>query len=85
MVHIVHIVQIVPQRSVLGPRLFVLYKADLAQVVNKGSAVAEMGDRGHNRHGLKIGNCAAVGEGELGPHLTQCRLDRGLPPYKVAT
>ena len=23
--------------------------------------------------------------GELGPHLTQCRVDRGLPPYKVAS
>jgi len=25
--------------------------------VNKSSAVAEMGDRGHNRHGPKIGGC----------------------------
>jgi len=32
---------------------------------------------GHNRHGLKIG--------ELGPHLTQCRLGWGLPPYQVAS
>jgi len=23
--------------------------------------------------------------GELGRHLTQCRLDRGLPPYQVAS
>jgi len=23
--------------------------------------------------------------GELGPHLTQCRLGRGLPPYQVAS
>jgi len=27
----------------------------------------------------------AVGEGELGLHLKQCRLGRGLPPYKVAS
>jgi len=29
--------------------------------------------------------CAALGEGELGPHLTQCRVTRGLPPYQVAS
>jgi len=28
--------------------------------INKTSAVAEMGDRGHNRHGLKRGGGAAV-------------------------
>jgi len=27
---------------------------------------------GHNRHGPKAGGCALL-EGELGPHLTQCR------------
>jgi len=32
---------------------------------------------GHNRHGPKIGGCALLG-GELGPHLTQCRLGPGL-------
>jgi len=33
----------------------------------------------------KMGGCAHLGEGELGPHLTQCRvgLDRGLPPCQV--
>jgi len=35
-----------------------LYKrSDLNQ--NKSSAVAEMGDRGHNRHGPKRGGCCA--------------------------
>jgi len=26
-----------------------------------------------------------VGEGELGPHLAQCGLGRGLPPYQVTS
>jgi len=29
---------------------------------------------GHNGHWQKIGGCAPLGERELGPHLTQCRL-----------
>jgi len=33
---------------------------------------------GHNRHGPTIGG-SLFGEGELGPHVTQCRLVRGLP------
>jgi len=59
-------------------------------VTNKSSAVnlAEMGDRGLNRHGPKILKLWAVppflSEGELGPHLTQCRLSQSLPPYQVA-
>jgi len=45
------------------------------------SAVAEMGDRGHNRHGPKRGGAAvSLSQGELGPRLTQCGLDRGLLP-----
>ena len=27
----------------------------------------------------------SVGMGALGPHLAQCRLGRGLPPYQVAS
>jgi len=34
--------------------------------------MAEMGDRGHNRHGPKTGDRAPF-RGELGPHLTQRR------------
>jgi len=38
---------------------------------------------GHNRHGRKDGGCCVpLAEGELGLHLTQCVLDRGLPPYE---
>jgi len=44
-----------------------------------------MGHRGHNRHGPKRGGCCAPFDGELGPRLTQRRLGRGLPPYKVAS
>jgi len=54
--------------------------------VNKSSAVAEVGDLSHNRHGPKrVGGCCApfAGGGELGPHLTQCGQGRGLPPYQV--
>ena len=53
---------------------------------NKSSAVAEMGDRGHNRHGPKRGGVAVpISRGELGPRLTQCGLGRGLFPYQVAS
>jgi len=53
---------------------------------NKSSAVAEMGDRGHNRHGpKKRGRCCAPFAGELGPRLTQCGLGRGLLPCQVAS
>jgi len=34
---------------------------------------------GRNRYGPKIGGCAPLGEGELGPHLTQCC--QGRPAY----
>jgi len=33
--------------------------------------------------GRKVGAAVPLSVGELGPHLTQCRLDRGLPPYQV--
>jgi len=50
----------------------------------KSSAVAEIGNRlatidmGRTKSG---GRCAHFRGEELGPHLTQCRLSRGLPPY----
>jgi len=39
---------------------------------------------GHNRHGPKIGGCAPLGQGELGPHLTQSGRGRGLPLCQVS-
>ena len=45
---------------------------------NKSSAVAEMGDRGHNRHGPKRGR-------ELRPRIVQCGLGRGLLPFQAAS
>jgi len=35
--------------------------------------------------GRKVGGCALFWRGELGPLLTQCRLEGGLPPYEVAS
>jgi len=52
---------------------------------NKSLAVAEMGDRlATVDMGRKVGAAVALSVEELGPHLTQCRLGRGLPPYQVA-
>ena len=62
-----------------------LEEVDNSGVLNKSSAVAEMGDRGHNRHDAKTGGCAPFRCGELRPHLTQRRLGLGLPPYQVAS
>jgi len=50
---------------------------------HKSSAVAEMGDCGHNTHGPKGGGYCTPFAGELRPHLTQRRLGRGLAPYQV--
>jgi len=41
----------------------------LQMVAQKSSAVAEMGDRGHNRHGPKRGGLLCSFRGELGPRL----------------
>ena len=58
----------------------------LGDCLYKSSAVAEMGDRGHNRHAPQRGGCCAPFAGELGPRLTQCGLGRRLLiPYQVAS
>jgi len=52
--------------------------------VNKCST--EMGDRlATIDMGRKEGAAVPLSGGELGPHLTQCRLGRGLPTYQVAS
>jgi len=41
---------------------------------------------GHNTHGPKsVGLLCPFPWGELGPHLTQCGLDRGLSLHQVAS
>jgi len=35
--------------------------------------------------GRKVGAVLSLSVGELGPHLTQCRMSRGIPPYQVAS
>jgi len=57
-------------------RLYRLLKQELSSSWD-GRAFAR------NRHGPKSWGCCAP-IGELGSHLTQCRLGRGLPPYPVA-
>jgi len=54
---------------------------------NKSSAVTEMGDRlATIDMGRKVGGMLCPFPwGEVVPHLTQCGLHRGLPPYHVAS
>jgi len=54
-------------------------------IQKKSSAVAEMGDRGHNRHGPKRWGLLCPFRAELGPRLIQCGLGRGLLPHQVAS
>jgi len=52
----------------------------------KSSAVAEMGMHlATVDMSLKLGGCCVPFRGELSSHLTQCVLDRCLPPYQVAS
>jgi len=48
----------------------------------KSSAVAEIDDCLAT---IDMGCSAPFRGGGLGPHLTQCHLGRGLPPYQVAS
>ena len=61
-----HVVQTVKEaESWLKPHL--LANLTILPILNKSSAVAEMSDRGHNRHGPKKGGYCAPFAGELGP------------------
>jgi len=54
--------------------------------MNKSSAVAETDDRARAKWAEKWGWAAVpLSVGELGPHLTQYRLGRGIPPYQVVS
>jgi len=58
-----------------------------AEIMNRCLAVAEIGDRlatidMSKKWGLL---CLLFRDGELGAHLTQCRLGRGQPPCQVAS
>jgi len=57
----------------------------IAALYHCSSAVAEMGDRGHDIHGPKTGGAAVPLSRELGPRLVQCVIGRGLPPYQAAS
>ena len=48
---------------------------------DKGSGKLTTTDMGRKLGG---GLCP-FGDGEMGPHLTQCGLGRGLPPYRVTS
>ena len=58
-------------------------------IIHKISVVAEMGDRlATILTGLKVEVCCAPfhgGAAGVGPHLTQCRLGTGLPPYQAVS
>ena len=59
--------------------------APFAAIIYKSSAVAEMGDRARAKWAEKWRRelLCPFPWGELGHHLTQWRLCRGLPPYQV--
>jgi len=58
---------------------------NLGDIPNKSSAVAEIGDRGHNRHGPKREGVLCPFRGALGTRPIQCGLRRYLLPYQVVT
>jgi len=60
----------------------------LADELHKSSAAAEMGDRFATIDIVRkegVGLLCPFPWVELGPHLTQRRVGRGLPPYQVAS
>jgi len=66
--------------KVLKRRYYVATKTTIHKrdIMNKSSAVAEMGDRGHNRHGPKGGGMLCPFRGALGTRLIQRGLRGGL-------
>jgi len=54
-------------------------------IINKYSAVAEMGNHLATADMGENWGTVPLFWWEVGPHLTQCHLGRGLPPYQVAS
>ena len=53
--------------------------------INKSSAVAEMGDRGHDRHGPKRGGAVPLLRSAGNPSNTMWSARRSILPYQVAS
>ena len=72
--------------SVILVKFDAIMQGKCLKLYDKYSAVAEMGDRlAKIDTGRKLGvGCCAPYRGELGSHLTQCRLGRGIHAYQVA-
>jgi len=69
-----------------GCHKFYLGQVNLGDRLYKSSTVAEMGDRGHNRHRPKRGGGVLCPfRRALGTRLIQCGLRRCLLPYQVAS
>jgi len=64
------------------PVFYIQHRLPCYRTFNESSEVAEMGDRARAKWAEKWGRSAVpLSVRELGPHLTQCSLGRGLPPY----
>ena len=59
--------------------------SQLAAKFNNSSAVARDGRPCQSKVGRKVGTAVPISVRELGPHLTQCGLCRGISPYQVAS
>ena len=73
-------------------RLHVIFRTKIRvrtvrNLSNKSSAVAEMDDRGHNKHEPKRGGflCSFRGEGAGSPSDTMWRMGQGLLPHQLAS
>ena len=60
-----------------------IFACDFLHNINNSTAIAEMGDRGHSRHGPQRGMlCPFHGRGVLGPHLTNVAWAEAYLPTK---
>jgi len=77
-VAVTYIIIIVWQRITGRLEVSIINYVVCDKITNKSSAVAKMGDRGHNRYGPKRGGCCAPFGGGLGSRLTRRGIGRGL-------